>query len=155
MPRPEDLLPWNDPDELLQALYQLDRKPDPDLRESVAQLLRHDDDDVREEALRILLTRWKDQEFRGYAISALQQDPAASVRSAAAFAIASTSQSGTRAEDIKALVTILLDEDEDLDVRAAAYDALLILHRRPTFPTKKRTFNPAADVDWPWIATLQ
>jgi HEAT repeat protein len=150
-----DLLPWNDPDDLLQALYGVENKPRPELREAIARLLEHEDSDIRSEALRILVTRWKDRAFRPHAVKALRFDPQLEVRTAAAFALASTSAEVDRADDTRLLLDVLIDDEEATDVRGAAYDALLIVHRRPQFPTKKRDFNPAQDVDWPWIETLR
>jgi HEAT repeat protein len=143
-----DLNPWRDPDDLLQALYRVG-EPDPELRDSIARLFEHNDPDIREEALRILLTRWKDRSFRSQAVNMLRLDAEVMVRSAAAFGMASVSTEASRAEDTRLLLEILLD------VRSAAYDALLILYRNPAFPTKRRDFDPAADVDWQWIGTLR
>ena len=88
MPTEADLFFWNDPDDLLQALYRIGRSPMPELRDALGRLLDHRDPDLREEALRILLTRWKDLAFRPWAVSALQSDSAHTVRSAAALGIA-------------------------------------------------------------------
>jgi hypothetical protein len=160
VPSEAELFFWNDPDDLLNALYQVSREPVPELRDSVERLLEHDDPDIREEAIRILLTRWKDLSFRPQVINVLQSDPAPNVKSAAAFGVAATSTDENRAQDSQLLLSVLRDEGEHLDVRAAAYDALMILHRKGVgeggwpFTTKKSEFNPARDVDWSWIRSL-
>lgn len=154
-PSAADLVPWKDPDDLLEVLHRMGKEPVRELRESIAGLLDHEDPDVREEALRVLVTRWKDRSFRGKAVGALQYDPDDAVRSAAAFAVASSSTDDDRDHDTRLLVEIVVDQKESLDVRGAAYDALLILHRNPRFPTKKRDFDPIQDIDWKWIDTLR
>jgi AcrR family transcriptional regulator len=159
-PNPDELAPWRDPDELLSALYATGREPMPQLRDALLVLVEHADPDIREEVLRILGTRWKDAGIRPRVIAALKSDIASNVRSAAAFAIASSSTAITRKSDSALLVMLVKDEAEDLDVRAAAYDALLILHRgvwqngKWTLPTKQRAFDPVKDVDWRWIECL-
>jgi HEAT repeat protein len=156
-----DLSVWNNPDDVLRALYRIGKEPVPELRDAILHLLEHDDADIREEALRILLTRWKDREVRPKAISALQSDPAPNVRSAAAFAISATASDSSRSTDTRILLNVLRNETEDLNVRGAAYDALLILHRQTgeaggkwPFPTKRRDFDPERDVDWLWVQRL-
>lgn len=146
-----DLMDWQDPDRLLEALYGLPREPQPELRPAVARLLEHGDPDIREEALRVLVTRWKDQTFREHAIEKLRSDPAPTVRSAAAYGLTGVSSAASRADDVGLLLERLGDPSEDLEVRGAAYDALLIIHRRPAFPSRKRAFDPERDVDWAWI----
>ncbi|HYW13390.1 MAG TPA: HEAT repeat domain-containing protein [Longimicrobium sp.] len=156
-----DLSFWNDADDLLSALYRVDPTPVPELRSAVANLCDHSDPDVREEALRILATRWKDAEGRRIAVVALQADPAANVQSAAAIAVAVTSDPSTCADDTRVLLAVLRNAGIDPDVRGAAYDALVILHRRGAgsgiwpFPTKQRPFDPDRDVDWQWIGELE
>ena len=150
-----DLLPWNDPDDLLQSLYRVEKAPRPELRDALARLLEHDDPDVRGEALRILVTRWKDHAFRGNAAQTLRFDPDPEVRAAAAFALASVSADGDRLEDTQLLLEMLHDEAQEATVRGAAYDALLVLYRKPEFPTKKRDFDASLDVDWAWVKALE
>lgn len=149
-----DLNRWADPDSILDALYRVPREPQDSLRPAIALLLDHDDQDIREEALRILVTRWKDEAYRGLAAQMLVVDPAPNVRGAAAYALAAVADDSTRSEHTKLLLRSLLNELEDLNVRGAIYDALLILHRRPAFPTKQRDFNPTVDVDWQWVNSL-
>jgi HEAT repeats len=160
-PSEANLFFWNDPDDLLDALYRVGREPVPELRNAIARLLDHDDAEVREEALRILLTRWKDAELRPRAFEVLQSDPEPIVQSAAAVAIAATASDASRAADTRMLLNVLRDEGRDGEVRGAAYDALVILHRKHAgsggwpFPTKKREFDVARDVDWPWVQSLE
>jgi HEAT repeat protein len=159
-PSSSELASWVDPEELLEALYRVSREPTPGLRDALFALLEHSDAEVREEALRILVTRWKDHEARAFAITALASDPAPSVRSAAAFAIGASTTDVTRTPDTRRLISVLRHEGEDLEVRAAAYDALLILHRKPAeggrwpFPSTKTDFDPEQDVDWDWVFSL-
>jgi hypothetical protein len=104
--------------------------------------------------LRRLFIGWKDHLRRERAAEALARDESAEVRSVAAYALAATSTDITKKKDVKILLETLQDEFEDAAVRGAAYDALLILHRKPDFPTKRRCFNPEADVDWNWVQSL-
>ena len=156
-----DLSFWNDVDDLLSALYRVGPEPVPELRSALTSLCDHADPDVREEALRILATRWKDPEGRRIAIAALGADPAANVRSAAAIAVAVTSDPSTCADDTRVMLAVLRNTGIDPDVRGAAYDALVILHRRGAgsgiwpFPTKQRPFDGDRDVDWKWIRELE
>lgn len=158
---PVDLAPSNDPDELLSVLYRVPRDPVPALQTALRSLCSHPDPDIREEAIRILGTRWKEQTARPLIIGALESDREPNVRSAAAFALTATSSGLTRDADTAALRSIVCDDSEDLEARAAAYDALRILHlhklRGSTvwpIPTKRREFNPAVDVDWAWMNSL-
>jgi HEAT repeat protein len=152
---------WNDPDELLQALYRLGREPIPELREPLRQLLDHADPDIREEALRVLATRWKDESARLRALDMLRTDPSPMVRSAAAFAIGGTSTSETRSCDTRLLLSVLRDTSQPMDVRSAAYDALIIAHRKGAgeggwpFPNHRSEFDPVRSVDWEWLRSLE
>jgi hypothetical protein len=159
IPSPAELAYWNAPDELLGALYRVSREPVPELRETITSLLDHADPDVREEALRILASRWKDQAARPKALEALECDPAPRVRSAAAYAIASLSTSVTRTEDTQLLIRGLRDKSQPMDVRRAAYNSLIILHRKGEggwgFPSYKSEFDPVRNVDWGWVSSLE
>jgi hypothetical protein len=48
-----------------------------------------------------------------------------------------------------------------MDVRRAAYNALLILHRKGAgeggwaFPSYKSEFDPVRNVDWGWVSSLE
>lgn len=150
---PRRLSPYCDPDELLSTLYEIDQFI-PNLREPIAALLEHQDADVRAEVVRILVRRWKDDIARPIAFQLLEEDPDDEVREAAAYAIAATSNSESREADTLALLSRVKDPAESPRARAAAYDGLLIIHRRASFPTKRRAFDAKADIDWDWIATL-
>jgi hypothetical protein len=50
--------------------------------------------------------------------------------------------SSTSVENSRVLASCVQDVTEDLDVRGAAYDALLILFRRRRFLPKSRPFDP-------------
>lgn len=149
-----ELHPWHDADDLLKALYRLGKEPVDELRDAVRALLDHHDPDIREEALRVLLTRWKSRDAREHAVAAVQGDPAPQVRCAAATAIAATALPETRAHDTELLLSIVLDESENTEVRGAAYEALLIMYRERGFPPGERAFVPSTDVDWVWIRSL-
>ena len=149
-----DLYSWNDPDELLQALGKIGKDQKSELRDAVEALLEHEDADIREEAMRTLLVIWKDQEWRERAVVAITSDDVPEVRSTAAYAVAATSTDVTRQSDIRLLLGVLKDEHAGPPVRAAVYDALLILNRKPDFATTRREFNPREDVDWDWVESL-
>lgn len=143
-----------DPHEILEALYEVPKVQQPDLVGVVAPLLDHGDAYIREEALRILVTRWKLEPYRQRAAEMLNSDESPDVRGAAAYALAAVATDTTRGEHTRLLLATLRKMDEDCNVRGAAYDALLILYRNPAFPTRKRDFDPALDVDWQWIGSL-
>lgn len=151
---PRRLSRHEDADLLLEALYEIDDR-DTSLRAEVAALLEHEDPDVRAEAVRILIRRWKDREARPVAFDLLTSDPDDEVREAAAYALAGSGTPETRDRDTEALLSVVQDKGLSLGVRAAAYDGLLILYRRPRFPTKHRAFDPTSDVDWEWLRTLR
>lgn len=137
--------------ELIKALGGLD--PDAATRRAgqIEVLLHHDDPDVREEAARALFVRAKHGEERETLVAMLTNDPAIEVRCVAAYGLAATSAPGSLSADSRLLASIVENEGEDLEVRGSAYDALLILHRRAAFPSKKHQFNPARDIDWEWM----
>ena len=161
LPSAAQLAFWNDPDELLQALYRLGREPVPELREPLSELLDHRDPDIREEAIRVLATRWKDESARLRAFDMLRTDPAPMVRSAAAFAIGGTSTSASRDHDTRLLLSALRDESQPMDVRGAAYDARIIAHRKGAgeggwpFPSHRSEFDPIRSVDWEWLKLVE
>lgn len=134
------LSPFSDPDEILDALYELE-EPDSESRDALVALLKHEDPDIRAEVVRILIRRWKDEEARPLALELLREDNDEEVREAAAYAITGTTSAATRDHDITALVTVLRDESELSRVRSAAYDALLIAHHKADFPTMQRAFT--------------
>lgn len=156
----EDLPSWGDPDDLLESLYALGeqtrRQPaSTELTSAVAALLDHEDEDIRQEALRLLLVQWKAHQLHSEGLRLLRRDPSEDVRGTAAYGIASICADDRRPDDVRTLLEILLDESEAVHVRGAAYDALLIIHRRTTFPPMSRDLDPASDVDWEWVKTLQ
>jgi HEAT repeat protein len=150
-----DLVSWNDPEDLLRALGAVTREQFHELGDAVARLADHHDPDVREEALRIAAVLWKDAAVRPNVVTALRTDSEAAVRSTAAYGLAALSRPETRSQDLRLLLEIVVDEDQDVSVRMSAYDGLLILHRRPSFPSLDRDANPRTDIDWSWIAELQ
>ena len=149
-----DLYSWNDPDELLRALGEIQDHQKAELIEAVGQLIDHSDEDIREEAMRRLFVVWKDPLRREHVVEALSADESSGVRAVAAYALAATAIDETKERDVHALIQALKNDDEDPAVRAAAYDALLILHRNREFPTRRRTFDPKSDVDWSWVRSL-
>jgi HEAT repeat protein len=153
-PGESELYPWNDPNDLLVALGRLRPEQKGVLGESVLQLLDHGDADVRQEAMRTLFVGWKAHGWRDRAISALTADESPEVRRTAAYGVAATTSDATRSRDTQQLLAVLENADEGLSVRGAAYDALLILYRKPAFPSLKRTFDPDRDVDWAWVRSL-
>lgn len=149
-----DLLPWADPDALVDALLRIPREELASLRESLLGLTEHEDRDVRTHAIRRLFVHLQDQDNRHIAIQALTHDAESHVRRAAAFGVAATSSSGTRTQDVSALAARLRDVSEDVHVRGAAYEALLLIHGRRACPPLNRAFDPARDVDWEWVGQL-
>ena len=143
-----------DPHLILEALYKVPKVQQPGLVGVISPLLDHTDPYIREEAIRILVTRWKLERYRDWAADMLVHDEAPDVRGAAAYALAAVATPTTSAEHTELLLDALQNTDEEPNVRGAAYDALLILHRNPAFPTKKRDFDPDLDVDWQWIESL-
>jgi len=117
-------------------------------------LLEHPDPDVREEALRVLFILWKAKDLHRRAVDALLHDEDPDVRAAAGYAVAASSSPLTRREDIATLVATVRNTEEAPFVRASAYDGLLILHERNSFPDMRRAFRPERDVDWSWIERL-
>lgn len=150
-----DLVPWAEPDDLVDALLRIRREDLPSLRDSLVPLTEHEDQDVRTHALRRLFVHLQDQNHRDIAVRAVTEDPDSHVRRAAAFAVAATSTRQTRGEDIRVLIERLLDEVEDIHVRGAAYEALLLISERQPFPPLNRTFDPGRDVDWQWIDQIR
>lgn len=150
----QDLYPWNDDLALLQALRAIRREQKEELEGSMLGLIDHENADVRDEAMTWLFVMWKDKAHRQRAFDAFASDPESFVRCTAAYGIAATADDTTRASDSNVLVRALADPSQDLDVRGSAYDALLILHRRPKFPSKTRDFDPQKDVDWGWVESV-
>lgn len=146
---------WNDPDDLLRSLAALSSEDRGSLRDAVAKLLAHSDPDVREEAFRAVFVKWKERKLRELALTAIAADVAPEVRAVAAFAVAATSDDDSRRTDTRTLIAKLEDPDELPLVKAAVYDALLILHRRSTFPSKASTFDSNVDIDWNWVFDLK
>lgn len=154
-----DLQGWLDPDDLLKALFQLSQSASGgqqvEIREAIAALIEHEDADVRQEALRLLLIAWKLGSYRDKAAAVLRTDPEGEVRATAAFGVAALSTFSSRLDNVALLLEILLDREQPTSVRGAAYEALLIIHRRPRFPPISRGFIPTEDVDWKWVDQLQ
>lgn len=145
---------WSDPDELLEALDAIGADDKYRLIDRVRLLVDHEDPDVREEVLRILFITWKSKEDRNVVLDRLQHDDHVDVKAAAALALAAVSDESSRRDDSRLLLDMLQSSDEDEIVKASAYDALLIIHRRAAFPTKLKPFRAARDVDWEWIRSL-
>ncbi len=149
-----DLAPWQDPDDILEALGRVANDDVEHLASALAGLLDHEDGDVREEAARALFVGGKNAEHRAQALELVRRDPEVAVRSTAAYGIAATSNPATSDSDSALLASLVRDENENAEVRRSAYEALLILFRRPTFPAMNRAFNPAQDVDWKWLNSV-
>lgn len=149
------LEPWNDPVDLIKALVDLPSDRLADARAQLEALTQHPDVDVRAHAFRRLFVHLKDPRLHDRAVDAMRRDPEAKVRRVAAHAIAATSRTATRQQDIRVLLQALCDDQEYLAVRGAAYESLLLIHDRKDFPPVKRDINLTTDVDWPWIRALQ
>jgi hypothetical protein len=150
----EDLLRWNDPDHLLEAIVRLRREDLPGFRTELRSLLDHEDPDVREHALRRLAMHLKDVECHEKAVELLR-DPEPNLRRAAAHAVTSTSTSASRDADTRELLAMLNETDAPGEVRRAAYESLLLLHGRKDLPAGNRPLDLQRDVDWRWIQQLQ
>lgn len=149
----DDLLPWNDPEDILRAVVSIPRDQLPELKDSLRRLLRHEDADVREHAARRLLVHLRDRESHGEAVRLLG-DPAEGVRRAAAYALTATSSSATREADARELLRVFWNQEQPLIVRGAAYEALLLLYGRKDFPPGNREIDLSHDVDWEWLRAL-
>lgn len=154
-PTAEDLLPWNDPDDLHQALIDVERDQYAELRAPVLGLVDHHDPAIREWALRKLYVFWGDRESRSPLFASLQSDPEEAVRCVAAYGIASTSAPGTAAADTRTLLSVLLDVAEPDEVRRSAYEALLLLHGGRHFPPTTGEIKIDRDLDWNWVNELR
>jgi HEAT repeat protein len=151
---PGDLAPWQDPDRILEALGNVSKGDVENLASAIAGLLDHEDADVREEAARALFVVGKNSEYRSQAMDLLRYDLDVAVRSAAAYGAAATSSPATRDGDVEVLVSIIRDNNENVEVRRSAYEALLILFRRTSFPAMNQVFNPLQDIDWQWLDSV-
>ncbi len=146
---------WNDPDDILHTLIDLQKDDYGALRDAVLDLVDHEDPDVREEAVRKIYVHWTDVPSRSKAVDALRFDPSPGVRRVAAFGVAATASDTTQGEDTRVLLQTFLNESEEIDVRGAAYEALLLLHKRREFPPVKREIDLDRDVDWNWVSVLR
>lgn len=149
------LQPWLDPDELIVSIGSIRKESIPRVRASLLSLCTHSDPDVREEAVRKLFVEGKDMTGRDQVTAAFQTDPAANVRSTAAYGIAATSDPASRAADARLLLSILFDTMVEGEVRNAVYEALLIMHRKRDFPSLKRGVVKDSDIDWDWAKGLR
>jgi hypothetical protein len=150
-----DLLAGNqDPVELIKALGKLSRSPQTEVESKVAELLDHEDTDVRAEAMRLLTVRWKLARYRPVLLQIMLSQEHSTLRQEAAYGLASITSDNTRNEDTRVLLPIITSNEESVEVRGAAYDALLIIHRNPQFPPKTRPFRPATDIDREWVEDL-
>jgi HEAT repeat protein len=150
----EDLVPWNDADELLQALGRVDKTDASALADAVKNLLEHEDEDVREEAIRVAGVHWTLAEVREKAEFMLHSDEAASVRRTAAYAISALATDATKLRDTRILLHVLTNDAEQDQVRRAAYEGLLLLHGRNNFPPINRDVAPATLMEDPWLRRL-
>lgn len=121
----------------------------------IAALTTHYHSEVRSAALTALFVTGRICEMRPLAVNAFTSDCEESVRATAAFAIAATSSDDSRLVDVQTLLPAVKSAEEPPEVRRAAYEALLIIFRRSDFPDPVEDFNPASDIDWPWIAQLE
>lgn len=137
--------------ELIRELGRLERSEALKHAEQIKRLLHHEDQDVREEAARALFVRAKYARAREVLLALLAEDPAVEVRCTAAYGVAATSTPALLAHDSRLLSAVVEDDSEDMEVRGSAYDALLILHRKARFPSKKQEFAPERDIDWSWF----
>lgn len=151
---PEDLLPWNDPDELLQLLGRVEKSDRAALSVAVKTLLEHEDEDVREEALRIAAVHWALPELREKAVEMFRFDDEPSVRRTAAYAIASLAKESTRTADTGLLLDALRNSFEQEEVRRAAYESLLLLYGRKEFPPLNRDLPASTLMQDPWLREL-
>lgn len=149
------LEPWNDPIELVKALVDLPKERLSEAKEKLTVLIGHADVDVRVHAFRRLFVHLRDSSRHATALSALRRDPEPKVRRVAAHAISATSTVQTRAQDVSTLLQSLQDQNESVEVRGAAYEALLLLHERKDFPPANRDIDLQKDVDWTWVDLLR
>lgn len=139
---------------LIERLYRLQPEEARVGAAEIVDLLHHPDVDVRVAAMSALFVTGKVGAHRGLALRALSRAKDETERAKAAMAISATSDADTRTEDIALLIRALRNELETSEVRRSAYEALLLLHGRDDFPDSLKDFDPAVDVDWIWIDTL-
>jgi hypothetical protein len=151
---PEDLLPWNDPDELLQLLGRVEKSDRAGLQEAVKTLLEHEDEDVREEALRVAAISWTLDELHEKSMEMLRFDDEPSVRRTAAYAIAALAKESSRLADTELLLDVLRNSSEQEEVRRAAYEGLLLIHGRKNFPPMNRDVSARSLMQDPWLREL-
>lgn len=141
--------------QLIDALWAAHRGGRNDLHASVAALTTHHVATVREEALGLLLVIWRDVRYRPLAARAMLEDDDAGVRGRAALGLGAASTARTRSEDIRLLLRMLRDDNEEADTRRAAYEGLLILCGRKTFPSYLTPFDARRDTDPEFISELE
>lgn len=148
-----DLSPWRTPSELIDAIWAVRRLGRKDLETEVLKLLDHEDPTVREEAISLLFVKWQAVSRRDRLMDALCSDPDFGVRSRAAGALALTSNSSTRRRDCRILCSIVLNREDDPDVRKACYEALHRLARREAVMLQDDV-DIDEDIDLGWVAAL-
>lgn len=151
---PQDLLPWNDPDELLELLGRVEKSDRVVLRDAVRTLLDHEDEDIREEALRIAAIHWAMTEITEKSIEMLQFDEESSVRRTAAYAVAALTTDGNRHASTQLLLNVLRNESEEEEVRRAAYESLLLMYSRKAFPPLNQEVSADILLQDPWLQEL-
>lgn len=148
-----DLSPERSPADLVDALWRVRREQRKDLVSQVRGLARHPSPTVREEVVSLLAVKWQDHETRQLLLELLRADDDFGVRSRAAYALAAISSERTRAEDIRLLRRMILDQDEDRLVRAAAYEGLALVAGRTMSPLDDNV-DVGRDLDLEWVRTL-
>lgn len=148
-----DLTPERSAPDLVDALWHARRDGRRDLAAQVRALTHHLSPTVREEALSLIAVKWMDREARHLVVEALQQDDDFGVRSRAAGALAALSDDRTREEDVRILMTVVLNDLDHPMVRASAYEALSALHGRE-HPTLADDVDIDRDLDLTWVRLL-
>jgi HEAT repeat protein len=138
---------------LVNAIWQVRRENRRDLRSDVARLLEHEDPIVREEAISLLFVRWEEKGLRSQLMGLIRFDPDFGVRSRAAGALALLSNQATRREDIRVLSAVVLNREEDQEVRRACYEALYRVTNRRGVALSDET-NLDEDIDLTWVREL-
>ena len=145
-----DLSPWRPASELIDALWAVRRSGRKELEAEVLRLLHHEDPIVREEAISLLFVKWQAASQRDRLVDALRSDSDFGVRSRAAWALALTCDSNTRQSDCGILCSIVLNREEDAEVRKACYEALHRVVRREDVMLED-DLDIDEDIDLKWV----
>jgi HEAT repeat protein len=140
--------------DLLEAVVSLRRDELGSASSALERLTRNPDSDVRLQAHRRLLVHLKSTAHHDIACHSLVADSESEVRRVAAFGVAATASRVTRETAERLLARVVANQDEETEVRGAAYEALVLMAFRPGLPPLTRDVDLQRDVDWTWVMAL-